>query len=334
MGQLGSAGIVDLLPYETINVVNLDSIGLTPDGRLGVTGQNQTLQDSLISGLNGTISCAPLPEALDSDHVSFERHGIPAVTISSYLDTQTAYASIHRPSDMPDKVDTDFLSQVAPLLVQYIQNTALVPHYEPEEAGEYQESEAKRRAKQAEAQVEAVNPPDDMLLPIEVDGRIYMVRDTSFLVNPDRAEELIPRLTFPERLGEAFLLDREAPLYSSGFYSEFDQDSDGRHVSVRDLLDEDYELGVLQEITDPLDGTVYWSVSYSDGTHKLSLSGYERQHYPAAELLRAVAYLGDGLPYCYILSNDRNNDNAIDGGALTQYMLDAIPALREIPQLQ
>ena len=367
MGQLGSAGIVDFLPYQTINVINLDSIGLTENGCLGIAGQNQALQDSLISSLNGTISCNPLPESLDSDHVSFEHYGIPAVTVSSYLDAQVAYASIHHPDDTPDKIDTDFLSQVAPLLVRYIQSAALVPHSEPEGVVEHQESEAERRARQAvyeqaEAQVEAVNPPYDMLLPIEVDGQAYMVRDTSFLINPDRAEELIPGLSFPDRLGEEFLLDRAAPLYNSGFYSEFDQDSDGRHVSVRHVLDEGYELGVLQEITDPLDGTVYWSVSYSDGTHKLSLSGYERQHYQTAELLRefspcperaaeggtlyqnwtdtpegallrAVAYVGDSLPYCYILYNDRDNDNGIDGDALTRYMQDIIPNLSGIPQL-
>lgn len=372
MGELGSDSVVRQLPYQLMNVINLDCIGLEGDDFIGVMGQNQVFQENILSAFDHSFSCDVITDSFKSDHCSFESYGIPAVTISNDLNNQTTYATIHHPDDRPDKINPDFLTRVAEQLLQYIQNATLVAHYTPEipeSSGEESEEERetwKAVYQQAKVQIESIQPPYHMMVPLEINGDIYLVRDISFLANTKRAEELIPGLQFPKRLGESFLLDMEQPLGDS-LYDY--QDSGDRRISCRRLLPgEDYELGVLQEITDPYDETRTWTIDYRDARENervLSLCAFDRQFDPAdrvlglsqcssyheipveggilyqkyahinpfEEIMTSVVYITDDLPYYYVLNNSRDNTLSMDGSELTQFMVDIIPQLREIPRL-
>ena len=60
---------------------------------------------------------------------------------------------------------------------------------------------------------------------------------------------------------------------------------------------------------------------------------YQQFHtWEEKRILLSVYYMSDDFPYYYVLHNSRDNSTAVDDDTMLQMMIDAIPALREIPK--
>ena len=278
MGELGSKAMVDLLPYQTMNVINLDCIGLSGNCELGIIGENSELKAAVFDTLSNAFPCVDLEDSMVSDHTSFEFEGIPAITISSTeLDSIKTFDLIHTPHDTVENVDAELLVNIAAQLCEYINGASLIKYTTPSEISthvpepseeEIAAAKIQRTAlyERAEEAIESVNPPYGYLLPIEVNGRAYFATDVSFLANATIAESSIPNLVFPDNLGN-FELDRVSPLRS---LDESHTDGDNRYVSVREIyIGESYELGKIQKITDYYDGNYMWNILFPPLTKEL-----------------------------------------------------------------
>lgn len=362
MELLGSKALAKELPYKTVNVINFDCVGYKEEPTLGVVGKNKELQTAVISAFSDSLSCVPYDDAPNSDHNSFEEHGVPAVTVSNYFGEIDVGNIIHQPTDTPDILDFDAISTMVEPVCKYslegrliqteIQDTKSNGGPTMEEVGEYKDFLERVRS-----EITQIGLSYDQVLPMERlrigDVQLVVfVRDISFMANVAAAEAVISPAKFPENLG-SFQLDREAPLVG---------DSDGYFLHIR-LADsgEDYEIGVPQKITDARDKIQNWSLKYTDGNVFLTLAAMDQQrtdmesillseeyselqvgegtiyqtflNFESKKILRAVYYVADKLPYCYVLYNSNDNLAAIDNETLLQMMIDVIPQLQEIPQI-
>lgn len=308
-----------------------------------------------------------------SDHASFEELGIPAVTVSNYSGEINYSEIIHLTTDVPDILDFESIAAMADPVCRYALNGGLIqpkPQEQdsaPEQDGTPEESVYgvdQAVYARAREEIDAVGLPYDQVLPIRVDGLVYFVRDLSFLADVDAAEELTAPVKFPESLG-GFSLDREAPLHgSSALYNRGDDDNELKyHVMVWEKMTDDtgYEIGVPQDITNKYHETQSWHLMYTDGDVILILTAFDREvsdlesrvssedlvevqaedgviyqrftTWESREILSAVYYTADGLPYYYVLSNSIYNPTALDDETMMQMMMELIPTLREIPKL-
>ena len=278
MGRLGSRALAEKLPYQTVNVINFDCVGYKNEPTLGVVGENKELQAAVISVFNDNLSCVPYDDAPNSDHNSFEEQGVPAVTVSNYFGEIDVGEIIHQAADIPDILDFNAISAMVEPICKYsleggliqpeMQDSNLNNGVTAEELGEYEDflERARNAITQAGMSYNQVLPMErlrtgDFQL-------VVFVRDISFLANTAEAEAVIFPDKFPENLGR-FQLDRSAPLYEA---------SDGYYLKIRLAEpDENYEIGVPQEITGSRDSIQSWKLNYSDGNIYLTLAALDQQ---------------------------------------------------------
>lgn len=357
MGLRGSSALASQLPYLSVNVINFDCVGYKDESTLGVVGEDKELQTAVISALNDSIPCVRYDDAPSSDHNSFEKQGIPAVTVSNYFGEVNIVDIIHQTTDIPDILDFESIAAMVDPICEYALAGSLIqpkPHSSEQENNESMIlSDWDIVYARAREKIDADGVPYDQVLPIQLDGKVFFVRDISFLANIDAAEASIPSLNPPESLGR-FQLDRSASLYGYGNEEEY-------HVKVRMIgSDEDYEIGVPQKITNEYDEIRNWCLTYTDGEIFLTLATLDKEHtdvesvmsdweqaeiqvengtlyqqfhtWEEKRILLSVYYLSDDFPYYYVLHNSRDNSTAVDDDTMLQMMIDAIPALREIPK--
>lgn len=368
MGLKGSKALAAMLPYETVNVINFDCVGYKDEPTLGVVGENIELQAAMISAFQDTFSCGPI-ESGSSDHQSFEALGIPAVMVTNDFGEINIFETIHHTEDVSDILDVEAISAMVEPVCQYAQECELIQP-KPQEQGPEQNSTlvAQNRTEQlafcaeARAAIDAADLSYEQVLPMEQGSSgaayVYFVCDASFLTNVDAAEAVISPAKFPESLG-GFRLDRTRRLVGG-----YDDERDQYNVSIR-LIDtsqeKNYELGVPREKTDN-DKTSAWTLRYTDGDIEIDLFGHKRNQtdlesdlsrfeevqtlqvdggavyqcfftWEDNKLSAVILYAAEDIPYYYALYNSRDNSKAIDSEAHLQLMLDAIPQLREIPEL-
>lgn len=121
-GLKGSTAMVELLlnTYSHLFVINIDSIGAKNGGRIAVlssqTGISTQLQDSIIQFFNQNGFDSYSLESAQSDHTSFEKKGISAVTIGNDL----IFDRIHTHKDVIEQIDFPYLYRIKESIFNYI----------------------------------------------------------------------------------------------------------------------------------------------------------------------------------------------------------------------
>lgn len=128
-GLLGSKAFVPSIKehYHYLYNINMDCIGKKDGGDLTVNGQreelllNTKLQDALLKHFSE--SDIPISDQFYglSDHYSFNRMNVPAVTIGQRdVLGENDTTSIHTPEDTVDIVDYDYMNRVIDVLYDFI----------------------------------------------------------------------------------------------------------------------------------------------------------------------------------------------------------------------
>lgn len=366
MGLKGSKALAAMLPYETVNVINFDCVGYKDEPALGVAGENEELQTAVISAFQNVFTCGPIGSST-SDHQSFETVGIPAVMVTNDFGELNIFETIHHTEDIPDILDIDAISAMVEPVCQYAQASEVI-RPKPQEPEQHSVPTVQNREEilafyaEARAAIDAADLTYDQVLPMERKdlgaGYVCFVCDNSFLVSVDAAEAVISPARFPESLG-GFQLDR-----TSSLLRVYDEELGQYNIGMR-LIDtnrEDYELGVPRKKTDD-DKTSTWSLNYTDGEVVLELLANKRSQpdlersisqfeevqtsqvdggtiyqcfstWEGNKFSYMIIYEAEDIPYYYALYNNiYDNSKTIDSEAHLQLMLDAIPRLREIPEL-
>lgn len=118
LGLWGSRRYVESLPAEERSrikaVMNLDVVGAQV--LLGVLGDATLTQDLKAQATSMGLSLGAVSGDVSSDHLSFNREGIPAVIL-----TTPDFSVIHTPEDTVDRVDPLRLGQAAALVLRYLE---------------------------------------------------------------------------------------------------------------------------------------------------------------------------------------------------------------------
>jgi hypothetical protein len=126
-GRIGSKSFLSRVPQRSDTrytaMVNLDTVGRLGKGKLLVLGGSSAKEWVHIlrgAGYLAGVETAMVTEELDaSDDASFREAGIPAIQLFT-----GPHADYHRPSDTPDKIDTDGLVKVASVAKEVIEYLA------------------------------------------------------------------------------------------------------------------------------------------------------------------------------------------------------------------
>lgn len=118
LGLWGSRKYVESLPAEERKriqaVINLDVVGAQV--LLGVLGDATLAQDLRSQASSMGLSLGAVSGDVSSDHLSFNREGIPAVIL-----TTPDFSVIHTPEDTVDRLEPLRLGQTAALVMRYLE---------------------------------------------------------------------------------------------------------------------------------------------------------------------------------------------------------------------
>ena len=118
LGLFGSAAFANERRQGVVAMINLDMVGWGERLMVGNSpGRDSSAVDTALQAAQRVGVEVNRFRAGASDHVSFERHGIPTVFFHRGVDP--AY---HRPADVPANVDPKHLEEAARLLVALIQD--------------------------------------------------------------------------------------------------------------------------------------------------------------------------------------------------------------------
>jgi aminopeptidase YwaD len=122
LGLFGSAAFANDRRQGVVAMINLDMVGWGERLMVGNSpGRDGAAVDTALQVAQRLGIEVNRFRAGGSDHVSFERHGIPAVFVHRGIDP-----SYHRPTDVPANVDPKHLEEAARLLVALIQDLSQV----------------------------------------------------------------------------------------------------------------------------------------------------------------------------------------------------------------
>jgi aminopeptidase YwaD len=122
LGLFGSAAFANDRRQGVVAMINLDMVGWGERLMVGNSpGRDGSAVDTALQVAQRLGIEVTRFRAGGSDHVSFERHGIPAVFFHRGIDP-----SYHRPTDVPSNVDPKHLEEAARLLVAVIQELSQV----------------------------------------------------------------------------------------------------------------------------------------------------------------------------------------------------------------
>ena len=122
LGLFGSAAFANDRRQGVVAMINLDMVGWGERLMVGNSpGRDGTAVDTALQIAQRLGIEVNRFRAGASDHVSFERHGIPTVFFHRGVDP-----SYHRPTDVPANVDPKHLEEAARLLVALIQDLSQV----------------------------------------------------------------------------------------------------------------------------------------------------------------------------------------------------------------
>ena len=203
MGMLGSAAFAaGEFPYDTINVINFDTVGWSEASSLLITETYYDSDDPLSAQLMDCFSQQGVSCQLDeyggSDHLSFLEAGIPAVTIAS-IPIEVSDSPIHTPEDTVDHLDLEEIREVASLVAGYVMDSQLVP---PSETGNRENGGSSLRDQSVALAREAGLDHDEVLYTV-LDGVKSLILNTSPYASIEEARQDYPDLTVPpEQLGD------------------------------------------------------------------------------------------------------------------------------------
>ncbi len=122
LGLFGSAAFANDRRQGVVAMINLDMVGWGERLMVGNSpGRDGAAVDTALQVAQRLGIEVNRFRAVGSDHVSFERHGIPTVFVHRGIDP-----SYHRPTDVPANVDPKHLEEAARLLVALIQDLSQV----------------------------------------------------------------------------------------------------------------------------------------------------------------------------------------------------------------
>lgn len=298
MGQPGSQAFAALdLPYETMNVINLDSLGLAGYGTIGVTNTDEALADQVLQKLQGAgLESKLFDGEIISDHLSFQPLGIPTVNLSSHMPVEELSKKVNIQTDVSANLDYEALNRLAAAVKAYALDADFVAQtpppsdsaalYSPEEEAAWQEAYA-----YGASLVEKIQPSFTEQIPFALNGEFYTVQDLSWLASVPKAQALLPEAYFPEKLG-AFSLSLDSPL-NTPFNYETPQYSLGVY-RASPLAEDDLEQP--QPVPDEsLDFPYSLFYQNADG-EELALSAYRRDESCLSEQISNYQVDSETLP--------------------------------------
>lgn len=268
MGLQGSSSFVSIdLPYRRVNAINLDTLGLVGVGKLGIQGEPEKLCQQMISTLQDAGFDVERGDFGASDHMSFLRANIPAITVTDWgLD---AYQIIHMPNDTIEQLDIPFLESVSSALFTYVTSSGLILDSLELASGNDLWDNA---MEQAAALIEEYHPAHNQVLAFPFMEHQFYARDSSPVYSINEAQQFWPNVIIPETLGE---------------YSFFELSfKEPQNVNLRMGIDspEDMEPGIA-EISNE-DKYTNYILSYKGPLDKMvSICVYDNQFYTYDDLL-------------------------------------------------
>lgn len=114
--------------YEHLYNLNLDTIGVKNGGPVLIVGDDTEMNKSLMAALEESllqhqIDAKVTHESLTSDHVSFNKHHLSAITIG-----QGDFTKIHTSEDTTDLVDFEFLPDIVAAVYDFVSAASQATH--------------------------------------------------------------------------------------------------------------------------------------------------------------------------------------------------------------
>lgn len=218
MGQQGSQALASSLPYQKINAINIDVVGMKESSSLMVLG-DEPLSQKLVDFWEDSSSLQAYYSKEDamSDHVSLRQAGIPAVTVSSGVSFDVIAEKTHYPTDTIAGLSIESIAQTAQMIVSYLVaqgQIEILPQIADSVSSEVAVAQEQRFI-QAEALLRELVPAADEIVIMESDDALYAVRNVSHFIDVETLQANMPQVKIPSKLGE-FSLVKTEPLNSVG----------------------------------------------------------------------------------------------------------------------
>lgn len=346
MGQQGSKVFANMeLPYQTINVINLDALGLSSSGgRLAAAGDAVELCEQVQANMTASgIECG-LGQFGKSDHLSFQAAGIPATTLCSWEDEP--YAWIHTPKDTIDGVDLPFLDKLAVAVRDYIQTAQLVV---PSQAARSDQQLLWEKADRMAAEaIQTYAPARDQVVTFTLQGNRFYARDCSPVERIEDALAIWPALELPNRLG------------SYSFRRLHFAEANDMNLRLQPFVEDAAETDVIPIAQE--DKLYRYCLDYSDGQNQdITVTVYDNRFYnyddvtalseveenvvdghtllylyvssQSGRVLNEIAYYDETLP-CSFTVTSADFHNPVEDSALGAFVQDHIEVLKSLRPIE
>lgn len=275
----GSSAFSELeLPYENVNVVSLDCVGLDGVESIGLSEDELGLAKQMADFFQSQgETCRILSDYMGSDHLSFQEKGIPSVNISCDVPWGELSASVNVPNDPPERLDFRAIERLSQLLTEYAMSPNLIKEQPPEEPEilTLQDQPFYEEVYQRGMElIEQLHPDITEEIPFECSGGQFVICDFRWSNSVSNARDLIPDAYFPEQLG-AFRLQENVPLCQ---WPNLGEETDRKEFHLEMLFP---ETDTVWEKPRPISTPQSWySLSFLDmaGT-SIELHVYNREYY-------------------------------------------------------
>lgn len=220
MGALGSAAFANVaLPYEHVNAINIDLVGAAETSSLALVGDGP-LSQVLIDhwSQDDSVQAIYLEEQANSDHVSLNQSGIPAVTVSSNIGFDAIAEKTHYPTDSANALDASHIASASQTIIQYLKKEESLQILSPQvelPTNDADEAMLDERYAKGVVAIEKQNPAMDEYILMKDGSDSYIVRNVTHFVSPAALKQYMPDVDLPAQLGD-FILNESTPLSNVG----------------------------------------------------------------------------------------------------------------------